>query len=174
MGRTMTVIIGIDPGSQVAGVGVLKVNGDEYQALAMDVIQVPKKFSFAEKLHYIRGEMQKIISEFSPHEMVVEKAFLGKNVDSAFKLGHVRGVLLQLAIENNMSVFEYAPKSVKKKVTGNGGASKEQVQQLVCHRLGIRAHAMFDATDAMSMALAHAQEREVQAMLKKQMGQTTL
>lgn len=165
----MAIILGVDPGSQVAGVGVLKVNGDDYRALAMDVIVVPKKFNFAEKLHFIRQKMMEFVAEFAPDEMVVEKAFLGKNADSAFKLGHVRGVLLQLAIEHNMSVFEYAPKSVKKKITGNGSATKEQVQQIVCHRLGIKSHAMFDATDAMSMALAHAQERQVQEMLKKQM-----
>ena len=91
----------------------------------------------------------------------MEKLFFGKNADSAFKLGHVRGVVLALAEKNNCELGEYAARYVKKNITGNGGATKENVRFMVCQLLGLKDTLTFDEADALALALSRIQQIDV-------------
>lgn len=165
----MTVILGIDPGSRFLGYGVLKTDGSQYESLDLGVVKVPSKLPLSEKLFFIETALDKVIVAYEPTEMAVENIFLGKNADSAFKLGHVRGVCLCLAAKRKMNVYEYAARAVKKKIFGSGAADKEQVRLMILRMLNIQTDAKLDATDAMAVALAHAQERDVKIKMAQQM-----
>jgi crossover junction endodeoxyribonuclease RuvC len=153
----MKVIMGIDPGSRALGFGVISVNDDQYiQHIDHGIIRPKQELSFAQKLNSIAQHLHELIQQYQPKELAVENIFLGKNPQSAFKLGHVRGICLQKGAEFNCSVFEYAPRKIKKIVTGNGAATKEHVKLITLSHLGIETHLDLDATDALSMALGHA------------------
>jgi len=159
-------ILGIDPGSRFLGYGALSVNSSgELDHMDHGVISVPKELNFAYKLAFINKEVKELLVRINPDEVVVEKIFLGKNADSAFKLGHVRGVILSNAAERKLEIYEYAPKKIKKMVTGNGGASKEHVRAIVSGLLRIEITAKLDASDALSLALGHVRLKEANQIL---------
>ncbi|MCB0415179.1 MAG: crossover junction endodeoxyribonuclease RuvC [Bdellovibrionales bacterium] len=159
----MTTILGIDPGSQVAGYGIIQVHSNNIPVhKTHGCIRLAKSMTFSEKLAQIYKELSHLIRDYQVNEIVIEKAFLGKNVDSALKLGQVRGVCLLVAGQNNLPVYEYAPASIKKKVTGAGNADKEHVRLVVLRQLGIQSEAALDATDALAMALCHSLEKIIQ------------
>ncbi len=152
----MSVIIGIDPGSRVTGYGVIRAQEGGFEGLACGVIDLGEKESLPFRLNQLAVNLRTIFKQYQPTQMAVENIFLGKNADSAFKLGHARGVCLQIAAEFNAEVFEYATRSVKKSVTGSGAAEKEQVKVVVEGMLNMRSPYL-DATDALAVAIAHAQ-----------------
>lgn len=158
----LAVIIGIDPGSLLAGYGVIRVDKDGMKGLECGVIEIRKEKTLPLRLAQLARDLQPIFEKFKPDACAVEKVFLGKSVDSAFILGHARGVCFSVAGEFGVPVFEYAAKSVKKSVTGSGAADKEQVKLVVENLLKLRS-AFFDATDALAIALTH-----VRAMEQKQ------
>lgn len=148
-------MIGIDPGSRVTGYGVIQNRDGDLKGLDCGVIQLDEKLPLAVRLNLLAQNLRRVFAKHQPHEIAVERLFLGKNADSAFKLGHARGVCLQVAAEFNADVFEYAARSVKKAVTGSGAAEKEQVQMVIQNLLGLRGPT-FDATDALAVAVTHA------------------
>ena len=152
----MNVILGVDPGSQFTGYGVVEDQEDQVLHIDHGVLAIPRQLNFADKLNYLAQELTQLFERYQPTDVVVEKVFLGKNVDSAFKLGHVRGICLQQAALARAQTYEYAARSVKKAVTGHGGASKDQVHLLVTNLLKIKTDAKFDATDALALAICHA------------------
>jgi crossover junction endodeoxyribonuclease RuvC len=166
----LKTILGIDPGSLHTGFGVVQANGDQIRHVAHGVVSSKASFDFSQKLNFIGLEVAKIIKTYSPEIVVVERIFLGKNADSAFKLGHVRGVCIFGATQVGAEVVEYAARSVKKGITGNGAAEKEQVQLIVFASLGISGRAQLDASDALALAFYHARELEVQAALERGRG----
>jgi crossover junction endodeoxyribonuclease RuvC len=150
------LILGIDPGSQFTGFGAVRTDGKRIEHVSHGVIAVPASLSFNERIAIISGEAQALLERIQPDLTVVEKIFLGKNADSAFKLGHVRGAIIAHAIRSGSPVIEYATRSVKKGITGNGNASKEQVQLILFALLGLRGSASVDASDALALAFYHA------------------
>ncbi len=112
-------------------------------------------------------EVSSLIQSFKPDIVVVERIFLGKNADSAFKLGHIRGVCLFGAAQAGAQIVEYAARSVKKGITGNGAAEKEQVQMIVFAALGIKGPAQMDASDALALAFYHARNMEVESVMSR-------
>lgn len=156
MSKTAKIILGIDPGTQFAGFGVVKATGDLIEHVSHGVIAPPGNLDFKDRIAIIADELEALLARFSPELTVVEQIFLGKNADSAFKLGHARGVVVALAIRSGSSVVEYATRSVKKGITGNGGASKEQVQLLLFSALGLKGRVQEDASDALALAYHHA------------------
>ena len=148
----MKIIIGLDPGSHKLGFGVIEL-GEKLRTLSYGVIQVPTSLSFSEKLVYLQDALRKLFKTHQPEVVVVEKIFFGKNADSAFKLGHVRGICLAEVARCHSSLKEYAARKIKKLVTGHGGATKAHVQLVVRETLGIREEIPEDASDALSMAL---------------------
>lgn len=152
------VIMGIDPGTNVLGYGVLGVNGKQPEMVVMGVVQLSKFESHYKRLHRIFGRITGLVEEFLPDEMAIEAPFYGKNVQSMLKLGRAQGVAMAAALCRDIPIFEYAPLSIKQAVTGRGSASKEQVASMLKHILSIRDEdmpALLDATDALAAALAH-------------------
>jgi crossover junction endodeoxyribonuclease RuvC len=150
------VILGIDPGTQVLGYGVLRQQGRNMQALQLGVIKLDKFKSHEVRLAKIYEKVTQLIEEFLPDEMAIESPFYGKNVQIAIKLGRAQGVSMAAAIARQIPIVEYAPKKIKQSVTGNGNASKEQVAAMVIRLLQISPeNFLLDATDALAVAITH-------------------
>ena len=159
------LILGLDPGTRFAGFGLVRADGDRLQHVDHGVIVMSESESLAERLRVLHSELTQIFARHAVSTVVVEKVFFGKNADSAFKLGHARGVCLLASA--HLPLAEYAAKSVKKCVTGTGAASKEQVQMIVLATLGMRGSLKFDASDALALAITHARMRDVDARMKR-------
>ena len=159
------VVIGIDPGTRITGYGVLRANRDRLIGLECGVIDLGEKDSIAERLAELGRQLSVIFGRFKPEHVSIEKVFLGKNADSAFKLGHARGVCMQAAAAAGAEVFEYATRSVKKAVTGSGAAEKEQVKLVVENLLGLRSD-FLDASDALALAVTHVRELQSKSILE--------
>ncbi|MEL7064298.1 MAG: crossover junction endodeoxyribonuclease RuvC [Bacteroidota bacterium] len=151
------IIIGIDPGTQVTGYGIIACRGKKMELLACGSIHLGKQEkSHPEKLKQINARVGGLIDEFQPKEMALEAPFYGKNPQSMLKLGRAQGVAMAAALQRNLSVFEYAPKKVKTAVTGSGSASKEQVAHILRQLLKFEEHPKYlDATDGLAVAVCH-------------------
>ncbi len=149
------IILGIDPGTNVMGYGLLSVKGTKLECLAMDVHVFSGK-DHAMKLKRIFETTLAIIEEYKPDELAIEAPFFGKNIQSMLKLGRAQGVAMAAALYRSIPIFEYSPKKIKQAVTGNGNASKEQVAAMISTLLKIKVgEKKLDATDAMAAALCH-------------------
>lgn len=152
------IILGIDPGTNVMGYGVLRVVGSKAQLVVMGVIDMRREKDAYLRLGKIFDRVTGIIDEYLPDELAIEAPFFGKNVQSMLKLGRAQGVAIAAAIHHSVPIHEYAPLKIKMAITGNGAASKEQVagmlQRLLCLRDDQMPHFM-DATDATAAAYCH-------------------
>ena len=162
----MKIVMGLDPGSHKTGFGVVEV-GKEIQVVSYGVIDIPSSLHFAEKLVYLQNAIQRLLEQYQPESVVVEKIFFGKNADSAFKLGHIRGVCLAQVAQAKKVLREYAARRVKKVVTGHGGASKAHVQLIVRETLGICGELREDASDALALALSHIYTNQAEKTLQQ-------
>ncbi|MCM1022345.1 MAG: crossover junction endodeoxyribonuclease RuvC [Muribaculum sp.] len=152
------IIIGIDPGTNVMGYGILGVKATTPSVIAMGVIQLSKFDSHYLRLGHIFKRVQGILEQYIPDEMALEAPFFGKNVQSMLKLGRAQGVAMAAAISRDISVTEYEPRKIKMSITGNGAAAKEQVQEMLRRILNIPKENLLpqlDATDALAAALCH-------------------
>ena len=152
------VIMGIDPGTNVLGYGVIGVNGKTPSMIVMGVVELSRFESHYKRLHRIYERVLGLVEQFLPDELAIEAPFYGKNVQSMLKLGRAQGVAMAAALCRDIPIFEYAPLSIKQAVTGRGSASKEQVASMLKHILSIKEEnmpALLDATDALAAALAH-------------------
>jgi crossover junction endodeoxyribonuclease RuvC len=150
------IILGVDPGTLITGFGIIEVERGTYSVLMYDVVKNASDRSMPVRLKQIYDRICKIIKQYHPDEFAIETAFYGKNAQSALKLGHARGVSILAAVNFQIPTTEYSPREVKKAVTGNGAASKQQVQFMVKSQLKLReAPKFFDASDALAIALCH-------------------
>lgn len=152
------IIMGIDPGTNVLGYGVLGINGKTPRMIVMGVVELSKFESHYKRLHRIYERVLGLVEQFLPDELAIEAPFYGKNVQSMLKLGRAQGVAMAAALCRDIPIAEYAPLSVKQAVTGSGSASKEQVANMLQHILKIdksQMPALLDATDALAVALTH-------------------
>jgi crossover junction endodeoxyribonuclease RuvC len=150
------IILGLDPGTNVMGYGLIRVMGSKISCLQYGVIHLSKYKSHELKLKKIFERVTGILVEFLPDEVALEAPFFGKNVQSMLKLGRAQGVAMAAALQKEIPITEYAPKKVKQSVTGNGNASKEQVAAMIQNLLSIKeAPKLLDATDALGVALCH-------------------
>lgn len=148
--------MGIDPGTQVFGYGVIKQEGRTTKAIQLGVVKLDKFKSHEMRLAKIYEKVTQLIEEFLPDEMAIEAPFIGKNIQIALKLGRAQGVSMAAAIARQIPIVEYAPKKIKQSVTGNGNASKEQVAAMIIRLLDISPeNFLLDATDALAVALTH-------------------
>ena len=160
-------ILGVDPGSRITGFGVLRIDRDRIEHINHGVILLDADQGFAGRMKELGSAFREVMTKYKPDQVVIEKIFLGKNADSAFKLGHARGVIMYEAGLGDSEVFEYATRVVKKGVTGNGGASKEDVQAILKVLLNIQAIQRMDASDALAMACHHAYELKKKRILQR-------
>lgn len=151
-------ILGIDPGLNATGWGVIGVDGARLSHLAHGIIKAPAKAPMARRLCFIFDAVEALISEHHPHEAAVEDQFVHANPGSALKLGQARAAAMLAPARAGLAVGEYAPRLVKKAVVGTGGAEKAQVAAMISILLpGARADA--DAADALAVAICHANHR---------------
>lgn len=156
--RHSMIILGVDPGTLITGFGVIEGSRGRCRVLEYDVIKNRSDRSMPLRLRTIYSKLVEIIERYHPDEFAIETAYYGKNVQSALKLGHARGVSILAAVTNEIPTTEYSPREIKKSVVGNGAASKEQVQSMVRMILKIReTPKLFDVTDALAVALCHYQ-----------------
>lgn len=150
------IILGIDPGTNVMGYGVLLIEGKETKILQYGVIHLKKYTTHELKLKKIFERVTGLIEEFSPDSVALEAPFYGENVQSMLKLGRAQGVAMAAALSFEIPIAEYSPKKIKQSVTGNGNASKIQVAEMLKTLLKIEEiPKLLDATDALAVALCH-------------------
>lgn len=156
-----SIILGIDPGSNLLGYAFLQVPvGGKPNLVMMDVLDMRKEDDHFAKLQRIFVELTRLIGLYAPTEVAIEAPFYGKDVQAMLKLGRAQGVAITAAINQGLSVEEYSPRSIKKAVTGNGNASKEQVAKMLPHLInGEIAYKFLDASDALGVAYCHYIER---------------
>ena len=149
-------IIGVDPGSDTTGYGVIDSDGRNYQLVEYAGIRGLKRLSFAQRLLGITLKLEEVIERLSPQACAVEDTFYAVNVKSALKLGQARGAVLVAAARAGLAVFEYSPLEIKSALVGYGRAEKQQVQEMV--RLLLRMESVpepLDASDALAIAICH-------------------
>lgn len=152
------VIMGIDPGTNVMGYGVIGIVGKKPEVVVMGVIQLTKVGDHYKRLSRIYERVSGLVKEYLPDEVAIEAPFFGKNVQSMLKLGRAQGVAMAAVISRDIPIAEYAPLKIKQSVTGSGAASKERVAEMMKRLLNIpqdRMPALLDATDALAAALTH-------------------
>lgn len=152
------IIIGIDPGTNVMGYGILGIKGKKPEMIAMGVVKLNKYDSHYLRLLHIHQRVLGLVEQFLPDEMAIEAPFFGKNVQSMLKLGRAQGVAIAAALSRDIPITEYEPRKIKMAITGNGAASKEQVREMLRRMLKISDEQLdieLDATDALGAALCH-------------------
>ncbi len=163
------VILGIDPGTNVMGYGILGVTGGKPAMIAMGLIELSKVGDHYLRLARIYERVAMLVDEFCPDELAIEAPFFGKNVQSMLKLGRAQGVAMAAALSRGVPIAEYEPRKIKQSITGNGAASKEQVCEMLRRILAIPRESILpklDATDALAAALCHFYESQKPAVAK--------
>jgi crossover junction endodeoxyribonuclease RuvC len=151
-----TRVLGIDPGSRVAGYGVVEEKGSRITAVGFGVVKPPQTADANLRLKYIFEAFAEIIAEYNPGEIAVENVFFAVNARSALVLGQARGAALLPALIAGLPVHEYSALQVKKALVGAGRAEKSQVALMVCRILGMREIPKpEDVTDALGVAVCH-------------------
>jgi crossover junction endodeoxyribonuclease RuvC len=149
-------VLGVDPGSRTTGWGMLVGNPNSPQLQDCGRIRLNGKLALAVRLARLQDEFSRMVARLSPAAAAVESPFQGPGARSALQLAHARGVILAVLASAGVQVAEYTPTAVKKSVTGNGRAGKEQVRSMVCHLLGIQdSRQPHDISDAIAVALCH-------------------
>lgn len=150
------IILGLDPGTNVMGYGIIMIKKGKVLLLQFGVIQLSKYESHELRLKKIFERVISLIDEYHPDEVALEAPFFGKNVQSMLKLGRAQGVSMAAALSRQIPIVEYAPRKIKQSVTGNGNASKEQVAKMLMNLLTIKeVPKLLDATDALAVAVCH-------------------
>lgn len=150
------IILGIDPGTNITGYGVIKVTGNKPVLVSIGAIELSKFRDHYTKLKHIFERTLGIIDEYHPDELAIEAPFYGKNVQSMLKLGRAQGAAIAAALSRSLPVFEYAPRKIKMSITGQGAASKEQVAAMLKNILNFKGVKIkLDATDGLAAALCH-------------------
>ncbi|QDK46043.1 crossover junction endodeoxyribonuclease RuvC [Bdellovibrio sp. ZAP7] len=160
-------ILGVDPGSRITGFGVVRISNGKIEHINHGVILLDAVQEFPVRMAELGSAFREVMEKYRPQQVVIEKIFLGKNADSAFKLGHARGVIMYEAGLGKAAVSEYATRSVKKGITGTGAATKEDVQAVLKAMLNIKVINRIDASDALAMACYHAFEMKKNAVIQR-------
>ena len=157
-------ILGIDPGSQITGFGIVDLHGKRTAVVEWGSIRTSGEHS--DRLRSIFRALGDIVREYRPAEVAIERVFLSRNADSALKLGQARAAAMCATFAADVPIYEYSARHIKKAVVGNGGAEKEQVQRMVRMILGVQQQIAADAADALAAAICHANERGVRTALQ--------
>ena len=156
MSKKEKIILGVDPGTNVMGYGLIKCIGQKIELIQFGVIHLSKYKNHELKLQKIFQRISGLIDEYLPDEMALEAPFFGKDVQAMLKLGRAQGVAMAAALNKEIPINEYAPRKIKQSVTGNGNASKEQVAAMIKNLLKFEEQPkLLDATDALAVAVCH-------------------
>lgn len=158
-------VLGLDPGSQVTGYGVVRESSGRAELVAVGTIRTPSGGDMAQRLGVIYSRVAEIIKAHGPVEAAIESVFVAKNSASALKLGQARGAAMAACAVAGLSVAGYPPTQVKKSLVGVGRAEKEQVAFMVAQILGVkRPDWALDASDALAVAICHLNERRLRKL----------
>jgi crossover junction endodeoxyribonuclease RuvC len=150
------IILGIDPGTNTTGYGVIDASGETPRLITLGTIDLSKFTDHYIKIKHIFDRTIGLIEEYKPDELAIEAPFYGKNVQSMLKLGRAQGAAIAAALSRSVPIFEYAPRKIKMSITGQGAASKEQVAAMLVHILKFDlSDIKLDATDGLAAALCH-------------------
>ncbi|MBX7150247.1 crossover junction endodeoxyribonuclease RuvC [bacterium] len=150
------IILGIDPGTQLLGFGIISYEKNRLSYLASGYLELPANLSLPLKLNEIYNNLDRLIKKYKPKELAIENVFVHQNVKSALKLGHARGIAILAGVHHNLKINEYSPKEMKMAVVGNGNASKVQVRFMVSKLLQLSREPSLDESDALGLAVCHA------------------
>lgn len=150
------IILGIDPGSRFLGFAAIEADiQGRMKPLEYGVLKFDSKENLTNRLLEVGSGLRELMQTYKPEHISLEKIFLGKNADSAFKLGHARGIVIYEALLAQATVFEYATRAVKKGITGSGSSEKEHVRLVIQNLLKLPPIKSLDASDALAMACYH-------------------
>jgi crossover junction endodeoxyribonuclease RuvC len=150
------IILGIDPGSRCTGFGLINNAPDRITYMHSGYFKI-KGDSLAQRLGNIYQHIEELIRQYQPEQMGIEQVFMSRNADSALKLGQARGAAICAGHIAGLKIAEYAPREIKQAIVGTGSASKDQVQHMVRHLLGLREPLQSDESDGLAIAICHAQ-----------------
>ncbi len=151
----MPIALGIDPGSRITGYGLVTKQGAELKLIAAGQFRANQRVALPYRLNQIYCGLQEVIKSYGPDEVAIEDIFYAKNIRSAIRLSHMRGIALLAAAAADLPVYEYAATAIKLAVVGYGRASKEQVNHMVKQLLNIDETLSLDASDALAAAICH-------------------
>jgi crossover junction endodeoxyribonuclease RuvC len=157
-------ILGIDPGSQITGFGIVDLDGNRTTVVEWGSIRTSGEHG--DRLRSIFRALGEVVSEFRPTEVAIERVFLSRNADSALKLGQARAAAICATFSADVPIYEYSARHIKKAVVGTGGAEKDQVQRMVRMILGVHESIAADAADALAAAICHANQRGMRSALQ--------
>ena len=161
-------VLGIDPGSETLGWGVVEGSGVKYSLVDYGTVKSNARLAFSKRLLNVYRGVEEIFERFQPNVLSIEEAFYAVNVSVALKLGQVRGVMLLLAEQREIDIAEYSPRLIKQTIVGYGNAEKHQVQEMV--RLLLRMKTVptpHDAADALAIAICHFHHAGMQDKINK-------
>ena len=150
------IILGIDPGTNILGYGLIGINKNKIELISTGIVRMQQLENHQLKLKKIFESITHIIDEYLPDEVAVEAPFFGKNVQSMLKLGRAQGVAMAATLVKDLPIVEYAPRKIKQSLTGKGSASKEQVAHMIKNLLKLNSLPKeLDATDGIAVAICH-------------------
>jgi crossover junction endodeoxyribonuclease RuvC len=160
-------VLGVDPAvAGATGYGVVEFDGARPQLVRFGALKLPARATFAARLREIHQLISQLVEEFAPDAVAVESVFAALNVKTALRLAEMRGVVLLAAAQAQIPAHSYSPREIKASISGFGGASKQQMQQMVGSILGLSAcPEPSDAADALAVALCHAHVARVRERL---------
>ena len=166
LGAVIMVILGIDPGYAIVGIGVIEYIGNKFRVLEYNAITTPAGMPTVERLKKIYTEITSYLVKYDPDAVAIEELFFNSNQKTAINVAQARGVLLVAVANANIPICEYTPLQVKQSVTGYGRAEKKQIQQMVKTLLGLNAIPKpDDAADALAIAICHAHSNKMNKLL---------
>jgi crossover junction endodeoxyribonuclease RuvC len=161
-------ILGVDPGTLVLGYGLIESRQDEMTLVHYDAIRCKARSDMAERLLFLYDGLSEVVRRFTPDVMAIETPFVGENVKSALAIGKAQAVVLLIAAQHGIAIYEYSPAQVKHHVADYGASSKEQIQEMVKMLLALdevpRPH---DAADALAVAICHLRESRLREILEE-------
>jgi len=161
-------VLGIDPGSETLGWGVVEGSGLKYSLVDFGTVKSSPREQFSKRLLKISDGVEAVIAKYQPDVISVEEAFYATNVKVALKLGQVRGVVLLIGEKSNLEISEFSPRLIKQTVVGYGNAEKHQVQEMVRLLLKMKTVPQpHDAADALAIAICHFHHAGMQSKIKK-------
>jgi len=151
----MTIILGIDPGTNITGYGIVKFENQKLIYIHHEILKTGLKNKYTTKLSLIHENTKRLIKLYKPNDVALESVFFSVNAGTAIKLGQARGAALSACSGGKRNVYEYSPRRVKMIITGNGASDKDELQKFVKRKLNIRRKLEIDASDALGVALCH-------------------
>ena len=162
-------VLGIDPGSEILGWGVVEGSGSKYSLVDFGTVRSSPRLAFSKRILKVYEGVAEVIVKYKPDAMSIEEAFYAVNVGVAMKLGQIRGSMLLLAEQKGLEIAEYSPRLIKQTVVGYGNAEKHQIQEMVRLLLGLKKiPEPHDAADALAIAICHFHHSGLTAKLKDQ------